>query len=91
MTVDDLRVILGKDGIARRMFKLTINTNVMINCEEHINGDWVQNSYLYVANVNHYEICEHFNIRRCIYFRVLKTAINCKKTVMMYSGIVVEN
>ena len=90
MNVDDLRVILGRDGEYRRNFSIKISDGNMsqINFDILRDGVWSQDQVLiHESQLN--PIIAQMNVRRCLFFIAYRKAIETSRTVRMYSGQVV--
>lgn len=92
MNINDLKVVLGADGIYRRSFQVLfdhINKIYTIMVEEHVNGtNWHQQTYrIYEADI--ISKVATFNVRACLFFSAAKKSSEAQTSIYVYSGEVV--
>lgn len=72
MKIQDLKIILGPDGIRRRKFIL-VNRNTL-SMEEFLSKDWTTNTITFnnttLAQIN--IMLSRYNIRPCVFFPAYK-------------------
>lgn len=92
MNINDLKVVLGADGIYRRSFQVSfdsINSIYTIKVEEHVNGtDWHLQTYR-ICDADIISKVAIFNVRSCLFFYAVKKSSNSTSFVNVYSGEVV--
>lgn len=89
--IDDDKVILGKDSIIRRRFRMSKNSNnylLTFEWRDEVTQTWKEATYPFSdSTTDLYETQERFNIRRCVFFRILQR-VKCAPghTFLIYSG-----
>lgn len=93
-TVDDDRVILGRDNVPRRRFRLKFQQYYTLQYEWHCNVDkeWKIESYQFGdSSPELYGTQERFNVRRCLFFKAIQwVKQNPSSAYLIYSGNVIS-
>lgn len=90
MNIDDLRVILGQDGVYRRNISVNYltETQYAIKFEYHIDDkEWLEDTISFSSD-NVYQIIEQFNLRKCVFFTAYKKTSELSRPVKVFSGLV---